>query len=99
MVLENFTDYGIFDNTSRMPLDEIVYQRMQESSNAIRRTDSGELYFDTVYSPRIPYKLVKSYDEYKEHNNLITHHKMLNDKKEMKENGILFFIREIFCCR
>ena len=99
MVFENFTYYNIFDNVSNAPVDEVVYQRMQESSNVLKRTYSGELYYDTVYSPRIPYTTMKSYDDYKWYNELITHHKMTNDKKEMKENGVLFFLREMFCCR
>jgi hypothetical protein len=99
MVFENFTDYGIFDTVSNMPPEEIAYQRMLESTNILERTDSGELYYTAVYSPRVPYKMFKTYDNYKDHNSMITHHKMLNDKKEMKENGVLFFLREIFCCR
>jgi hypothetical protein len=99
MVFESFTYYNIFESASKAPPDEVVYQRMQESSNVIKRTDSGELYYDTVYSPRIPYTTVKTYDDYTWYNDLITHHKMCNDKKEMKENGVLFFLREMFCCR
>jgi hypothetical protein len=99
MVMENFTYYNIFNNRMVTPVDEVVYQRMQESSNVIRKTDSGEIYYDTVYSPRIPYTTIRSHEDYVKHNGLISHYKMLNDKKEMKENGILFFIREIFCCR
>jgi hypothetical protein len=72
---------------------------MQESSNVLKRTNSGELYYDTVYSPRIPYTTMKSYDDYMWYNDLITYHKMTNDKKEMKDNGVLFFLREMFCCR
>jgi hypothetical protein len=99
MVFENFTYYNIFENVVRPPADEVAYQRMQESSNVLKRTNSGELYYDTVYSPRIPYTTMKSYDDYMWYNDLITHHKMLNDKKEMKNNGVLFFLREMFCCR
>ena len=99
MVFENFTYYGIFDSLSSMPEDELAYQRMMESSNVIRKTESGELYYDIVYSPRIPYKAIKSYDDYKWYNNMVTHNKVMNDKKEMKENGVLFFFKEIFCCR
>ena len=83
-----------------MPEDELAYQRMMESSNVIRKTESGELYYDIVYSPRIPYKAIKSHDDYKLYNNnMVTHNKVMNDKKEMKENGVLFFLKEIFCCR
>jgi hypothetical protein len=99
MVFENFTYYNIFDNFDKPPIDELVYQRMQETSNVMKRTDSGDLYYDTVYSPRLPYTTIRSYDEYVKYNSLITHHKMLNDKKEMKENGVIFFLRELFCCR
>ena len=99
MVLENFTYYNIFEDVVKKPADEVAYQRMQESSNVLKRTNSGELYYDTVYSPRIPYTTMKSYDDYMWYNDLITHHKMLNDKKEMKDNGVLFFLREMFCCR
>ena len=86
MVFENFTYYAIFGDTSSMPADEVAYQRMQESSNVIRRTDSGELFYDTVYSPRIPYTTMKSYDDYRWYNDLITHHKALNDKKVMMKD-------------
>lgn len=99
MVFENFTYYNIFNNVSKPQVDELAYQRMQETSNVMKRTDSGDLYYDTVYSPRLPYTTVRSYDEYVAYNNLITHHKMLNDKKEMKESGVIFFLREMFCCR
>lgn len=80
MVLENFTDYGIFETTSRIPLEELAYHRMLESSNAVQHTESGELYYTAVYSPRIPYKV-------------------FNGGKEMKQNGVLGFFRDIFCCR
>jgi hypothetical protein len=99
MVFENFTYYNIFDNITKPPVDELVYQRMQETSNVMKRTDSGDLYYDTVYSPRLPYTTIKSYDEYIRYNDVIIHHKMLNDKKEMKESGVIFFLREMFCCR
>jgi len=99
MVFENFTYYNIFEDVVKTPADEVAYQRMQESSNVLKRTNSGELYYDTVYSPRIPYTTMKSYDDYMWYNDLITHHKMLNDKREIKENGVLFFLREMFCCR
>jgi len=42
---------------------------------------------------------MKSHDDYKWYNNMVTHNKVINDKKEMKQNGVLFFLREIFCCR
>ena len=75
----------------------------------IRKTESGELYYDIAYSPRIPYRAIKSHDDYKWYNNMVTHNKVthnkvthnkvMNDKKEMKENGVLFYLKEIFCCR
>jgi hypothetical protein len=100
MVLEDFCYYNIFESVSKAPPDEIVYHRMEESlSSAIKRTDSGELYYDTVYSPRLPYTTVRTYDDYVAYNDVIKHHKMLNDKKEMSENSVLFFLREMFCCR
>ena len=100
MVLENFVYYNIFEDAHKAPPDEVAYHRMEESlSSPIRRTDSGELYYDTVYSPRLPYTTIRSYDDYVKYNHLITHHKVLNDKKEMNENGIMFFLREMFCCR
>ena len=99
MVFENFTYYNIFENVAKLPVDELAYQRMQETSNVMKRTDSGDLYYDTVYSPRLPYTTIRSYDDYVKYNHLITHHKVLNDKKEMNENGIMFFLREMFCCR
>ena len=100
MVLEDFCYYNIFEGASKAPPDEIVYQRMEESlSSPMKRTNSGELYYDTVYSPRLPYTTVRTYDDYVAYNDVIKQHKMLNDKKEMKENRVLFFLREIFCCR
>jgi len=99
MVFESFTYYNIFENVNKPPVDEVVYQRMQETSNVLKQTTSGELYYDTVYSPRLPYTTIRSYDDYVKYNHLITHHKVLNDKKEMNENGIIFFLREMFCCR
>ena len=99
MVFESFTYYNIFEDVTKPPVDELVYQRMQETSNIIKQTDSGDLYYDTVYSPRLPYTTIRSYDDYVKYNHLITHHKVLNDKKEMNENGIMFFLREMFCCR
>ena len=100
MVLEDFCYYNIFEDTRRTPPDEVAYQRMEESlSSVIRRTDSGELFYDTVYSPRLPFTTVRTYDDYIAYNNVIKQHKMLNDKKEMSENRVLFFIREMFCCR
>lgn len=99
MVFENFTYYNIFENVAKLPVDELAYQRMQETSNVMKRTDSGDLYYDTVYSPRLPYTTIRSYDEYVRYNDVIIQHKMLNDKKEMKESGVIFFLREMFCCR
>jgi len=99
MVFENFTYYNIFENVAKQPVDELAYQRMQETSNVMKRTDSGDLYYDTVYSPRLPYTTIRSYDEYVRYNDVIIQHKMLNDKKEMKESGVIFFLREMFCCR
>jgi hypothetical protein len=99
MVFESFTYYNIFEDVNKPPVDEVVYQRMQETSNVLKQTTSGELYYDTVYSPRLPYTTIRSYDDYVKYNHLITHHKVLNDKKEMNENGIIFFLREMFCCR
>ena len=100
MVLEDFCYYNIFEDTRRTPPDEVAYQRMEESlSSVIRRTDSGELFYDKVYIPRLPYTTVRTYDDYIAYNNVIKQHKMLNDKKEMSENRVLFFIREMFCCR
>lgn len=93
MVFENFTYYGIFDSLSNMPEDELAYQRMMESSNVMRKSEGGELYYDIVYSPRIPYKAMRS------HNDMVTHHKAMNDNKEMKQNSVLFFLKNIFCCR
>ena len=100
MVLENFVYYNIFEDAHKAPPDEVAYHRMEESlSSPIRRTDSGELYYDTVYSPRLPYTTMRTYDYYVAYNDVIKHHKMLNDKKEMSENRVLFFLREMFCCR
>ena len=100
LVLENFVYYNIFEDSRKAPPDEVAYQRMEESlSSPIRRTDSGELYYDTVYSPRLPYTTVRTYDDYVAYNDVIKQHKMLNDKKEMSENRFLFFLREMFCCR
>ena len=99
MVFESFTYYNIFEDVNKPPVDEVVYQRMQETSNVLKQTTSGELYYDTVYSPRLPYTTIRSYDDYVKYNHLITHHKVLNDKKEMSENRFLFFLREMFCCR
>jgi len=99
MVFESFTYYNIFEDIGKTPVDEVVYQRMQESSNVMKRTDSGDLYYDTVYSPRLPYTTIRTYDGYMAYNEVIMHHKMLNDKKEMGENGVIFFLREMFCCR
>jgi hypothetical protein len=99
MVLEDFCYYSIFESASKAPPDEIVYQRMQETTSAIKRTDSGDFYYDTVYSPRLPYTTVRTYDDYVAYNDVIKQHKMLNDKKEINENRVLFFLREMFCCR
>ena len=100
MVLEDFCYYNIFEDRRNTPVDEVVYQRMEESlSSAIKRTNSGDLYYDTVYSPRLPYTTVRTYDDYVAYNDVIKQHKMLNDKKEMSENRVLFFLKEMFCCR
>jgi hypothetical protein len=99
MVLENFCNYNIFEEGHTTPPDEVAYRMMQESSSAIKYTPSGEIYYNTVYSPRLPYTTVRTYDDYVAYNNVIKQHKMLNDKKEMGENRVLFFLKEIFCCR
>jgi len=99
MVLENFCNYNIFEEGHTTPPDEVAYRMMQESSSAIKYTPSGEIYYNTVYSPRLPYTTVRTYDDYVAYNNVIKQHKMLNDKKEMSENRVLFFLKEIFCCR
>ena len=99
MVLENFCNYNIFEEGHTTPSDEVAYRMMQESSSAIKYTPSGEIYYNTVYSPRLPYTTVRTYDDYVAYNDVIKQHKMLNDKKEMSENRLLFFLREMFCCR
>jgi len=99
MVLEDFCYYNIFESVSKAPPDEIVYQRMEETTSAIKRTESGDFYYDIVYSPRLPYTTLRTYDEYVAYNDTIKHYKMLNDKKEMNDNCVLFFMREMFCCR
>jgi hypothetical protein len=100
MVLEDFCYYNIFEGAHNKPVDEVVYQRMEETlSSAIKRTDSGDFYYNTVYSPRLPYTTVRTYDDYVAYNDVIKQHKMLNDKKEMNENRVLFFLKEMFCCR
>ncbi len=100
MVLEDFCYYSIFEGAHNTPVDEVVYQRMEETlSSAIKRTDSGDLYYNTVYSPRLPYTTARTYDDYVAYNDVIKQHKMLNDKKEMSENRLLFFLKEMFCCR
>ena len=100
MVFEDFFYYSIFEDVCRPPADEYSYRMMEETSaSVLKRTDSEELFYDTVYSPRLPYVTLKTYDEHIAYNNVIKRHKMLNDKKEMSENGVLFFFKEIFCCR
>ena len=102
MVLEDFTYYSIFDSRKNYPIDEAVYQRMLQLSSKediLRRTNSDELFYSVVYSPRLPHCTLKTHHDYVAYNDVISHHKMLNDKKEMKENNCLFFIRELFCCR
>lgn len=99
MVFEDFCYYNIFEEGHTTPPDEVAYRMMQESSSVIKQTPSGEIYYDTVYSPRLPYTTVRTYDDYIAYNNVIKQHKMLNDKKEMSENRVLFFLKEIFCCR
>ena len=99
MVFGDFWYYNIFEEGHNTPPDEVAYRMMQESSSAIKYTPSGEIYYNTVYSPRLPHTTVGTYDEYVAYNNVIKQHKMLNDKKEMSENRILFFLKEMFCCR
>ncbi len=99
MVFGDFWYYNIFEEGHNTPPDEVAYRMMQESSSAIKYTPSGEIYYNTVYSPRLPYTTVRTYDDYVAYNNVIKQHKMLNDKKEMSENRVLFFLKEIFCCR
>ena len=83
--------------------DEIAYQRMEETTNTgagvIKRNNSDEIYYESAYSPRLPNVSIKTYDDYVAYNDSIKHYKMLNDKKEMKENCILFYLKEMFCCR
>ena len=98
MVMENFTHYNMYENQMKTKPDEIVYQRMQESSHAIHKTNSGELYYDAVYSPQFPYKMVYSSDEYTKNSGLLSHYNVVNNN-EMNKNGILVRIREMFCCR
>ena len=75
MVLEDFCYYNIFESASKAPPDEVVYQRMEETTSAIKRTDSGDFYYDTVYSPRLPYTTVRTYDDYVAYNDVIKQHK------------------------
>jgi hypothetical protein len=98
MVIENFTYYNMNENQMKNKPDEIMYQRMQESSHAIRKTESGELYYDAVYSPQIPYKTVQSPHGYSNHNGLISHYNVVNNN-EMDKKDILSRIKEMFCCR
>lgn len=111
MVFEVYTTYDYSFNYNsdynvKLPpsvYDEVAYQRMEEIANKgtgiIQRTDSDEIYYESAYSPRLPNISIKTYSEYDAYNDTIKHYKMLNDKKEMKENCLLFFMREMFCCR
>ena len=98
MVMENFTHYNMYENKMNTKPDEIVYQRMQESSYAIRKTESGDLYYDAVYSPQIPYKPVYSSDRYIKDGGLISHYGVVNNN-EMNKKGIFVRVKEMFCCR
>ena len=99
MVLENFCYYNIFEEGHTTPDDEVAYRIMQQSSSAVKYTPSGEIYYDTVYSSRLPYTTVRTHDEYVAYNNIIKDDKILNNKKETIMNRVLFFIKDIFCCR
>jgi hypothetical protein len=78
--------------------DEIVYQRMQESSYAIRKTESGDLYYDAVYSPQIPYTQVYSNDWYTKDDGLISHYDVVNNN-EINKDRIFARIKKMLCCR
>ena len=112
MVFEVYTtyDYSFHYNPGynvKLPpsvYDEVAYQRMEEITNKgaagiIQRTDSDEIYYESAYSPRLPNISIKTHSDYVAYNDSIKHYKMLNDKKEMKENCILFYLKEMFCCR
>ena len=99
MVFGDFWHYNIFEEGHTTPHDEVAYRKMPESSSAIKYTPSGEIYYNTVYSPRLPHTMVRTYDDYVAYNNVIEQHNTLNDKKEIGENRILFFLKEMFCCR
>jgi hypothetical protein len=98
MVMENFTHYNMYENKMKNRPDEIVYQRMQESSYAIRKTESGDLYYDAVYSPQIPYKPVYSSDWYTKDGGLISHYDVVNNN-EMNKDRIFARIKKMLCCR
>ncbi len=99
MANDQFGYYNLFEQFNNIPVDEIVYHRMHESSNIIKRTDSGELFYDTVYSPRLSTATIKTHADYIAFNNSITGLKVANDKKEMNDNCVLFFFKEMFGCR
>jgi hypothetical protein len=71
---------------------------MQESSYAIRKTESGDLYYDAVYSPQIPYKQVYSSDWYTKDDGLISHYDVVNNN-EINKDRIFARIKKMLCCR
>lgn len=96
--MENFTYYNMYENKMNNKPDEIVYQRMQESSHNVRKTDNGDLYYDTYYGPQVSYKIAYSNDEYTKSSGLLSHYDVVNNK-EINKKSIVTYIKSIFCCR
>ena len=99
MVMENFTNYNIYENRASKLSNGIVYHKMeeQETSNPSEEGASGagsnERFFYATYNPQIQYVSNRSYSM-----EGISVSKYENNHREGSFVHIINRMRKFFCC-
>lgn len=99
MVIEDFTNYNMYENRASKFSDGIMYHKMQEqqqeTSNPSASASGGinERFFYATYNPQTPYSSNRSY--YAEG---ISVSKYENNHNEGSFVHIVNRIRRFFCC-
>jgi hypothetical protein len=101
MVIEDFTNYNMYENRASKFSDGIMYHKMQEQEQETSNPSGGgstsggnsERFFYATYNPQTPYSSNRSY--YAEG---ISVSKYENNNNEGYIVNIVNRIRRFFCC-
>lgn len=99
MVIEDFTNYNMYENRASKFSDGIMYHKMQEQQQETSNPSAGasgginERFFYATYNPQTPYSSNRSY--YAEG---ISVSKYENNQSEGYFVHIVNRVRKLFCC-